>query len=102
MRKPCGPNALGTLQHLVLFPPQRTGPQRRLPSILQRRQARIDPGAVGLNVCHQALVRPREAVLCGGPQDDPWLAAPSKGAQLLCLGVRQRAGRRAHHVGTMR
>ena len=37
-----------------------------------------------------------------GPRDDQLLATPEQGTQLLRLGVRQRAGRRANRVGNMR
>ena len=52
--------------------------------------------------CVEAPARPREAVLLRGPHADQLLAAPQEGAQLLRLGVRQRPGRRADHVGKMR
>ena len=57
---------------------------------------------MGLNILREAPARPRQAVLLRGPHDDQLLAAPKQGAQLLRLGVGQRAGRRADHVGTVR
>ena len=54
---------------------------------------------MGRNVLREALARPRQAVLLRGPHADQLLAAPQEGAQLLRLGVRQRPGRRADHVG---
>jgi hypothetical protein len=57
---------------------------------------------MGLNVLCEVCVCPREPVLYRGPHADQWLAAPEEGAQFLRLGVGQRSGRRADHVGTMR
>ena len=54
---------------------------------------------MGRNVLREARARPRQAVLLRGPHDDQLLAAPQEGAQLLRLGVGQRARRRADHVG---
>ena len=54
---------------------------------------------MGLNVLREARARPRQAVLLRRPHADQLLAAPQEGAQLLRLGVRQRSGRRADHVG---
>jgi hypothetical protein len=36
-----GPNALGTLQQIVVFPPQWAGPERRLEVVVQRGDVRI-------------------------------------------------------------
>src|SRR5215831_15810815 len=53
-----GPNALGTLQQLVLLPPQRAGPEHRLQVVVQRGDARIEPGNMGLNVLYLAPTCP--------------------------------------------
>ena len=63
--------------------------------------ARLAPGHRGLDVLCQALARPRQAVRCRGPHAAQGLAAPQEGAPLLRLGVGQRPGRRADHVGTV-
>src|SRR3989442_1518940 len=97
-----GPNALGTLQQVVIFPPQRAGPESGLEVVVQRGDGRIEPRNMGSNILREARVRPRQAVLLRGPHADQWLAAPQKGAQLLRLGVGQRARRRADHVGKVR
>ena len=101
VRAHTGPNALGTLPQIVVFPPQRAGPEHRLEVVVQRGDARIEPRHMGRTILREARARPRQAVLLRGPHDDQWLAAPQKGAQLLRLGVGQRPGRRADHVGTV-
>ena len=54
-----------------------------------------------LDVRLEATARPRQTVLLGGPHNHQLLATPEQGAQLLRLGVRQRARRRTNHVGNM-
>src|SRR5947209_8146693 len=84
-----GPNALGTLQYIVVFPPQGAGPEHRLEVVVQRGDTRIEPRNRGLNVLCETRVGPRQTVLIGSPHADQLLAAPKEGAQLLRLGVRQ-------------
>ena len=64
-----GPNARGTLQQVVVFPPQRAGPEQRLEVIVQRGQALVEPGDMRLNVRLETPARPREAVLLRGAHD---------------------------------
>src|SRR5438445_11956313 len=71
-----GPNALGTLQQIVIFPPQWAGPEHRLEVVVQRGDSRIEPRNMGRNILREALARPREAVLLRGPHDNQLLAAP--------------------------
>src|SRR5439155_2073965 len=97
-----GPNARGTLQQVIVFPPHRAGPEQRLEVIVQRSQALVEPGDMCLNVRLETPARPREAVLLRGAHNTQWPAASSEGAQLLRLGGRQRPGRWADHVSTMR
>src|SRR6266571_1574879 len=78
-----GPNALGTLQQIVVFPPQWAGPERPLEVVVQRGDVRIEPRNMGNNSLRKALACPRQAVLFCGSHDDQWLAAPQKGTQLL-------------------
>src|SRR6266849_3881465 len=78
-----GPNALGTLPQVVMFPPQRAGPEYGLEVVVQRGDGRIEPRHMGSNVRLEAPARPRQAVLLRGPHDNQLLAAPKKGAQLL-------------------
>ena len=54
---------------------------------------------MGLDILHEALTCPCQTVVLRGPHDNQWLATPQQSAQLLRLGVRQRAGRRTNHVG---
>ena len=82
-----GPNARGTLQQVVVFPPERAGAEQRLEVVVQRGDARIEPRNMGRNVLREARARPRQAVLLRGPHDNQLLAAPQEGAQLLRLGV---------------
>src|SRR5882672_1690570 len=58
-----GPNALGTLQQVVLVPPQRAGPEYGLEVVVQRGDGRIEPRNMGSNVRLEAPARPRQAVL---------------------------------------
>ena len=80
---------------------QGAGPEHRLEVVVQRGDGRIEPRHRGNKSLRKALACPRQAVLCCGPHDDQWLAAPQKGTQLLRLGVGQRSGCRADHVGTV-
>ena len=96
-----GANARGTLQAIVVFPPQRAAPQYRLEGVVPRGETRIEPGNRGRHVLREARARPRQAVLRRRTHADQWRAAPKKGAQFLRLGVRQRPRCRAHHVGHM-
>ena len=51
------PNARGTLQQIVVVPPQRAGPERRLEVVVQRGQACIEPGiGAALSVWRRPLV----------------------------------------------
>ena len=93
------PNTRDTLQQVVVFAPQRASPEHRLQVVVQRGDARIEPGNMGLDVLGQALARPREAILFRRPHADQLLAASQEGAQLLRLGVAQGPGCRADHVG---
>src|SRR6266567_19853 len=71
-----GPNALGTLQQIVIFPPQRASPEQRLEVVVQRGDTRIEPRNMGSNILREAHARPRQAVLLRGPYDNQLLAAP--------------------------
>ena len=99
---PHGPHARGTLPQIVIFPPPRAGPEPRLAVVVQRGDTRMAPRHRGRKSLREARARPRQAVRLRGPHDPQWLAAPTQGTQRLRLGVRQRARRRAHPVGTMR
>jgi hypothetical protein len=102
-----GPNAgrashkvRGTLQEIVVVSPHWAGPEPSLEGVVQRGDARLEPGERGRNGRDAARTCPREAMLRRRAHDDALLAAPHKGAQLLPLGVEQRPGRRAAHVRT--
>ena len=97
-----GANPRGTRPQVIVFPPPWARPAPPLEGLVQPGEAVVEPRDRCLQIRLEAPVRPRQAVLLRGAPDDPWLAAPSKGTQLLRLGVRQRPGRRAHHVGKMR
>src|SRR5262252_7723196 len=58
-----GPNAWNTLHQVIVFSPQWARPEQRLEVVVERGNARIAPGNMGLNVLRQAPARPREAVL---------------------------------------
>src|SRR5438309_4532306 len=58
-----GPNARDTLEPIIVFPPERAGPEHGLDSVVQRGQALVEPRDMGLNVRLEAPARPREAVL---------------------------------------
>ena len=96
-----GSNARGALQQVVVCPPERTAPQYRLQVVVQRGETCLESGHMGFNVRLDAPAGPREAVLLRWAHGDQLLAAPQEGAQLLRRGVRQRAGRRADHIGKM-
>src|SRR5574341_1645839 len=68
-----GPNALGTLQYIVVFPPQGAGPEQRLEGVVQRGDTCIEPGNMGLNVLCETCVGPRQTVLFGSPHAEQWL-----------------------------
>src|SRR5712691_6687844 len=70
-----GPNPRGTLQQVVVFPPQRAGPEQRLHVIVQRGETLVEPGDMRLNVRLEAPARPREAVLLRGTHANQLLAA---------------------------
>ena len=63
-------NARGTLQQVVVFPPERAGPEQRLEVVVQRGDARIEPRNMGLDILHEALTRPYQTVLLRGPHDN--------------------------------
>ena len=95
------PQARDTLPEVVVYSPQRTGPEQRLHVVVQRRQARLAPGHMSLDGLGQAPARSREAVLFRRVHADPWLVAAQEGAQLRRLGVGPWPGHRAAHIGTV-
>src|SRR5262245_10695923 len=78
-----GPNAWSPLHQVIVFAPPWASPEHRLEVVVERGNARMEPGHRGLNVRRQAPACPREAVPCRRPHADQWLAAPQEGAQLL-------------------
>ena len=102
-----GPHALGTLQQIVMFPPQRAGPEPRLEVVVQRGDPRIAPRHMGRNILREARARPREAVAAprsacrsvagGAPGGRAAPASGRRGAAAALGGSRRQSGRGPGH-----